>query len=77
VKAFGKFQAEAVEQGGLSGFGAHHAANAQLTARLTGSSASGKTTSVLWMRPNSWRMVRGLWPKPARACHCSRVFHRT
>src|SRR5580704_2339957 len=36
VKAFGKFQAEAVEQGGLSGFGAHHAANAQLTARLIG-----------------------------------------
>ena len=36
MKAVGEHQAEAVEQGGLSGIGADHAANAQLTTRLLG-----------------------------------------
>ena len=40
-------------------------------------SASGSTTSVLWMRASSSSTVRGLLPSPARCCHCSRVFHST
>jgi hypothetical protein len=36
VKALRKGKAEAVEQGGLRGLGAHNAANVQLTARLFG-----------------------------------------
>ncbi len=74
MKAVGELQAEAVEQGGLSGFGADHAADAQFTTRLLGQRQDyiGALDA-----PSSSRMVRGRLPKLARACHCSRVFHKT
>jgi hypothetical protein len=42
-----------------------------------GAVAVGRMMSVLWMAASSWRMVRGLLPRPARLCHCSNVFHST
>ena len=74
MKAVGEHQAEAVEQGALNGLGADHAADAQFTTRLLGQRQDyiGALDA-----PSSSRMVRGLLPRPAQACHCSRVFHKT
>src|SRR5579864_7293356 len=37
----------------------------------------GNTTSFDWIRASSSRMVRGEFPRPARCCHISKLFHST
>ena len=70
--ALGQDDAEAVEECGLGLVRLGDASQAVLAWV-----AVGNTTSCDWMRASSSRMVRGEFPRPARCCHISRLFHST
>jgi hypothetical protein len=69
---FGQDDAEAVEKRGLGGVGLSDAAQANLTV------GGGRQDHV--MRLDARQLFddrRGEFPRPARCCHISRLFHST